>query len=134
MFVIDCSLTMAWLFEDEKSSYSEKIFDQLEDEKAIVPSIWLLEVINVLLISEKRKRITSTHTSHFINVLTNLPIQIIENNNLSQHESVLFLAKKHDLTAYDAAYLDLASKFGVPLATLDKALSKAAKEAGVPLL
>lgn len=134
MFVVDCSVTMAWLFEDEKTPFSEKVFDRLETEKALVPSLWVLEVINVLLVGEKRKRITSSHSSHFLNVLSNLPIQIFESPSIAQSESTLFLARTHGITSYDAAYLDLAARMGFPLASLDVQLLKAAEAAGVEIL
>lgn len=134
MFVLDCSVTMAWLFEDEKTPLSDKIFDLLEEEQAIVPALWILEVLNVLLCAEKKKRINSSHSAHFLNVLSNLPIQIVENNSINQCASILALARMYDLTSYDATYLDLASRLGLPLATLDKNLIKGAKMMGVNIL
>lgn len=134
MFVVDCSMTMAWLFDDEKSPSSEKVLDRLNNEPAVVPSLWILEVINVLLVGEKRKRITPSQTTHFLNVLNNLPIQIIENETLQQSESLLFLARTYGLTSYDSAYLDLASRQGLPLATLDAQLIKAAQTLGIQIL
>ena len=134
MFVIDCSVTMAWLFEDEKTPFSEKIFDLLETEKAISPSLWPIEIVNVLLQGEKRRRITPSQSAHFLNTLNQLPIQVIENSSTTHFESWLYLARENNLTSYDAAYLDLASRMGLPLATLDMALIKAAKSLGVELL
>jgi len=134
MFVIDCSLTMAWLFDDEKTSFSEKMMDRLEEEQAIVPSLWIIEVLNVLLVGEKRKRITQSQSSHFLNVLSKMPIQIIEIQSILQSESMLFLGRTFGLTSYDAAYLDLASRYGLPLASLDDQLIIAAKKMGVQIL
>lgn len=134
MFVVDCSLTMAWLFEDEKTEFSERLLDRLKKERGVVPSLWIYEVLNVLLMGEKRKRISQSQTSHFLNFLHNLPVQIIEVNSVLQSESMLFLARAHGLTSYDAAYLDLASRYGLPLASLDEQLIKAAKILGVQML
>lgn len=134
MFVVDCSITMAWLFKDEKTALSEKIMDRLVEEKAIVPPVWTLEVLNVILIGEKRKRISISESAHFLSVLSRLPIQVIENPTLSQNESMLFLARTHHLTSYDAAYLDLAFRFEIPLATLNTQLIIAAQKIGVQIL
>lgn len=134
MFVVDCSLTMAWLFEDEKSEFTEKILDRLNEEKAVVPPLWIYEVINVLICGEKRKRIAPSQSAHFLNVLSNLPIQVIENQPLLQSESMLFIARTYGLTSYDAAYLDLASRLGLPLASLDDKLIAAAKTSGIKIL
>ncbi len=134
MFVIDCSITMAWLFTDEKTPFSEKILDRLNDEQAVAPSLWTLEVINVLLVGEKRKRISMSESTHFLDVLNNLPIQIIENPSLLKCESMIFLARAYQLTSYDAAYLDLASRMGLPLASLDAQLIAAAQATGIQVL
>lgn len=79
MFVIGCSITMAWLFTDEKTAYSDKILDCLNEKSAVVPSLWILEVINVLLMGEKRKRVSASQSSHFLDFLNHLPIKMIEN-------------------------------------------------------
>ncbi len=134
MFVVDCSITMAWLFQDEKTPFTEKIFDRLIKEKAVVPNLWSLEVINVLLVGERRKRISVSQSAHFLNVLGQLPIEIEANPPKMQNDSVLFLARTYGLSSYDAAYLDLASRLGIPLATLDADLIKAAHSSGVLLL
>lgn len=132
MLVIDCSITMAWLFEDEKTAKTECILnDIVANTSALVPSVWLLEVINTLLVGERRKRLTSAQVIHFLETLKNLDIQIDQHNNHGQSDSILNIARNYQLSAYDAAYLNLAIKHDVPLATLDKKLLSSAKACGV---
>ena len=131
-FILDCSVTMAWLFEDEQTPYTEKILKQLtQHAKAVVPSLWNIEVNNVLLVAERRHRITVAQTQHFWEILHQLPIDIEYQRNDQSRESVLNLARQYQLSAYDATYLDLAIRLNFPLASLDKALLKAAEQAGV---
>lgn len=134
MFVLDCSMTMAWLFEDEKNEHSEKILDRLNDETTIVPSLWILEVMNTLKVAEKRKRITISESVHFFETLKSLPIEIDEGFSYNRVDSILFIARSYTLSSYDAAYLDLALRFEIPLATLDKDLIKGAKKLGIKVL
>lgn len=134
MFVLDCSITMAWLFADEKTDLTEKVMNRLTNEDAIVPSLWIFEVTNVLLGGEKRKRITPAQSVRFLETLSKLRIKISEEITISQSEFLLSTARSHGLTAYDAAYLDLALRLGVPLATLDEDLKKAARKSGVVLI
>ena len=134
MFVLDCSVTMAWLFEDEQTEFTERILDKLGEDPATVPSLWCLEVLNVLLVAERRKRCTQAQSIHFLETLKSLPIEIAEATTATQSESLLLLAKAHDLSSYDAVYLDLALRLGCPLATLDLNLRKACKKAGVATL
>lgn len=123
---------MAWCFEDESTSSTDEVLDRLRNEDALVPSLWALEVANVLLIAERRGRITEATATHFMNLLDQLSITV----DLAPPSSARLLTtgRRHELTAYDAAYLDLAEREGVPLATLDKALVRAAGKSGVPLL
>ena len=134
MFVLDCSMTMAWLFEDEQTEYSEKVLDSLNTNKAIVPTLWIYEVLNVLLVAERKKRITHTQSILFLETLKHLPIEIEDQLLLPKCESLLSSARDYHLSAYDAAYLDLAMHKGYPLASLDKQLLNAASEAGVKLM
>jgi predicted nucleic acid-binding protein len=132
MFILDCSITMAWLFEDEKTRYTEEILKQLtEQAKAIVPPLWYLEVNNVLLVAERRGRVTVAQTQHFWTVLHQLPIVMQNPQANYDTNSILNLGRQYQLSAYDATYLDLAIKLNLPLASLDKTLLKAAQEAGV---
>lgn len=134
MFVLDCSITMAWLFVDEKVDLTEKILTRLTEEEAVVPSLWILEVVNVLLIGEKRKRISAAQSVRFLETLKSLPINIADEITLNHSELLISVARAHHLSAYDAAYLDLALRLGIPLATLDGNLMKAANKSGVELL
>lgn len=133
-FVLDCSVTMAWLFEDENTSSTENILNLLESTQAIVPSIWPLEVANVLLIAVKKKRVTPTQASSFIDALTALPIHIDESTSTRAMHSIFTLATQENLTIYDAAYLELAVREKIPLATKDLDLIKACKLLNIKVL
>jgi predicted nucleic acid-binding protein len=131
--VIDCSLTMAWYFKDEATPYTSAVRASLATERAVVPSLWTLEVANVLLMSERRKRSTPTRAAKWLRYLESLPIFIDEESAWRSFQPILTLARSHGLTAYDAAYLDLAQRRGLPLASLDRDLKKAAQAVGVAL-
>lgn len=133
-FVLDASTTMAWLFEDERNKYTDSILMKLESEEAHVPDLWLYEVANVLIIGERRKRITEAQSRRFSDLLCELPIRVVEIAKNALWGNVLVLAREHGLTAYDAAYLELAMHEGLPVATQDKALRKASKKAGIEIL
>ena len=131
-FVVDASVTLAWCFEDEASPQTEAILDLLSDDTAVVPSLWELEVSNVLLLGERHRRLTESQTARFVALLGQLPI-LVDSANVDM-EAVLALGRHHALTAYDAAYLVLAEREGVPLATLDTKLRNAARAVGVQLI
>jgi predicted nucleic acid-binding protein len=132
-FVLDTSVTMAWLFEDEATRTTEAILDRLKDEKALVPTLWTYEVGNVLLMAERRKRITEAQGRRFTQLLESLPIHISDSHlNLLWNNAVV-VAREHGLSVYDGTYLDLAMREGIPLATRDKALRKAAKKLGITI-
>jgi len=133
-FVLDTSVTMAWLFEDESSRKTDAILKRLDAEEAVVPELWLYEVAKVLVVGERRKRLKEAQSRRFTELLTELPIQVIEKDNQSVWGNVLAVARKYELSAYDASYLELAMREGLPLATLDKGLKKAAKMSGINLL
>jgi predicted nucleic acid-binding protein len=133
-FVIDNSVVMAWCFEDEVNRYAEVILDQLEVSTAFVPSIWALEVGNVLLVAERKKRISLADSARFIALLRDLPIVIEQEPQDVMFGEVLALAREHHLSTYDASYLDLAMRRGLPLATLDNGLIAAAKRSQVLIM
>ena len=133
-FILDCSIAMSWCFEDEASTKADALLILLKEQEALVPGIWLLEIANVLHVAEQKNRITAKHTQTFFHLLNNLPIQIIGNQNLLYSESCLAIARQYHLSAYDAAYLELAMNRQIPLASFDKQLCLAAKKAGVFLL
>lgn len=134
MLVIDCSVTMAWLFEDEKTQKTEQILDDITANTiAIVPSIWLLEVINTLLVAERRKRLTPVEAMHFWETLQSLSVEFDHHIGYEYNEPIFNLARTHQLTSYDAAYLSLAIKHHIPLATLDKKLITSAQACGIEI-
>lgn len=133
VFVLDCSVAMAWCFPDEAGPYSEKVLEDLGGSGAVVPSIWPLEVANVLLSAERRTRISKAQSRRFVELLQALPISVDETRVATVWDGVISLARDQDLSAYDAAYLELAMREGVPIATRDKTLLKAARRCGVPV-
>ncbi|MBA2849041.1 type II toxin-antitoxin system VapC family toxin [Thermosulfuriphilus ammonigenes] len=130
-FVLDASVTVAWALEDEGDLYSEKVLDALGEGRAWVPSIWPLEVANALLMAERRRRLTRAEVENFLSLLQELPIQVEGDTILRVWGEILLLAREEGLSVYDAAYLNLAMRLGLPLATLDQALQKAARNCGV---
>jgi predicted nucleic acid-binding protein len=126
-FVVDNSVVMSWCFQDQSNSYADSVLDRLADSSATVPSVWALEVVNVLLAAERRKCISQTDSERFINLLAQLPIFIEYESPARAMKDLLGLGRAHRLSSYDAAYLDLAIRKGLPLATLDKNLRTAAK-------
>lgn len=133
VFVLDCSVAMAWCFPDEAGPYSEKVLEDLAGSGAVVPSIWPLEVANVLLSAERRTRISKAQSRRFVELLQALPISVDETRAATVWDGVLSLARDQKLSAYDAAYLELAMREGVPIATRDETLLKAARRCGVPV-
>lgn len=133
-FVLDASVTLAWLFEDESDPETDQLLERLETETALVPGLWLYEVANVLIAGERRNRLTETQSRRFLALLADLPIRVMEAGRTSLWAGALPLAREHGLSLYDAAYLDLAMQEGLPLATRDKALGEAARRAGVELV
>lgn len=129
-FVLDCSITMAWCFEDQADDETDAVLDAFSHSSAIVPAIWSYEVANVLLVAERQKGITSADSVRFLELLNKLPIEIVEEGGLRLSEFLISLGRSHRLSSYDAAYLHLAIHRGVPLATRDKRLLAAAKRSG----
>lgn len=134
-FVLDCSITMAWCFEDKSEAYSESILSALKNGYlARVPPIWKLEVCNVLLITERKKRIDSFIANNFKNALSVLPISVDNSANDRVFDTVFELARELRLTVYDTAYLELAIREKIPIASLDRALIEAARKVHVEQL
>ncbi len=133
MFVLDCSVTLAWCLPDEEDNYAQRVLDLLVEQQAIVPPLWHLEVMNVLLMAERKRRITGQQVSHILETLT--PLNIITTNRyplISNHELLLF-SQQHQVTSYDAAYLYLAQNENLSLATLDNKMRVIATELGIYL-
>jgi predicted nucleic acid-binding protein len=131
--VIDASVALAWCFPDEASEYADGVLVALDGRTAIVPAIWQVEVANALLVGERRKRIRQPEARRFIELLKGLSILEDGQPFAETVSNVLPLAREYDLSAYDAAYLDVAVRHGAPLATLDKALQKAGRAAGLKI-
>ena len=132
--VLDCSVTMAWLFQDEATDYSESALKALEDGSvARVPTLWPLEVSNVLLVGECRRRISAVQTNGLLEVLRGFDIQVDGETTVQSSGATLHLARHHGLSVYDAAYLELALRRGGRFATLNKKLRAAAKASGASL-
>ncbi|TAK73951.1 MAG: VapC toxin family PIN domain ribonuclease [Gammaproteobacteria bacterium] len=136
LFVLDCSVTMAWiLLEDSMTEKANTILSLFKEEaQAKVPSIWAFEVANVLCHAEKVKKISALESAEFKEFLAALPIHTENTTPLRAMGSIYTLAKSEQLTIYDAAYLELASRESLPLATFDKALRKAAERMDIVLL
>lgn len=131
--VVDNSIILSWGLQDEGCRYADALLETIGEWEAIVPSIWPLELTNGLLMAERRKRINPSDVAHFFSILENMPIHLEPQTMTTTMHEILPLARMHGLTTYDASYLDLAMRMGLPIATLDKALRKAARKAKVPL-
>lgn len=132
-FVLDSSEALAWCFPDEKAPGPQAVLDSLAAAKAVVPSLWHLEVGNALLVGERKKRCSQADTVTWLGFLASLPIVVDEETVPRAWSDVLNLARTHNLSAYDAAYLELALRRGLPLATLDDKLIAAAATVGVSI-
>jgi predicted nucleic acid-binding protein len=132
-FVVDNSVVMAWCFSDEANPYANNVLGCLGKHEAVVPAIWPLEVGNVLAVAGRRHRIDEAEATRFLELLGQLPLICEPESPSRMLGEVLALAREYRLSTYDASYLDLAMRSGLPIATRDEALTKAAKRAGVPL-
>ncbi len=130
-FVVDASVAACWLLPDEGSSAAVLAYARFPDDHAVVPSLWWFEMRNIFIISERRGRIDSARTPLGLSLLRGLPIRVDVDTD---EDLLLTLARRHGLTAYDAAYLELALRRGVPLASLDEALLRAARVEGVTVI
>jgi predicted nucleic acid-binding protein len=133
-FVVDCSIAMAWLFNDEATSKTHALLTRLATETALVPAWWFIEIANVLAMAERKGRIAPTQSDAFIADLDKLGIERDDDAPHRAFTYLLALCRRHRLTTYDAIYLDLAVRRNLPLATLDEDLRKTAKKLGVRLL
>ena len=133
-FVLDASATLAWCFEDEATADAQGLLERLRGDEAIVPPLWLLELANGLVVAERRARLTRADSTRFLALVRQLPIRIDQTATMDLAGPVMDLARTYELSAYDAAYLELALRLGVPLATFDVRLRSAAERAGVARL
>ena len=131
-FVVDNSIVMSWCFEDEENDCSVAVLESLETGDAFVPAIWPLEVGNVLLVAERKKRLSQASVARFLALLAGLPITVEQETPERMLKEIISLARGHGLSTYDASYLDLAMRLDLPLSTQDATLMKAAKKCNVP--
>jgi predicted nucleic acid-binding protein len=130
--VLDASVTLAWCFPDEKTAYAEAVLDLLANgAEGVAPAIWPFEVANALLAGEKRQRVTVAQVTSLLRRIADLPISLDPAQIDHIFQQVLPLARQMQLSEYDAAYLELAMRQGLPLASLDVRLQRAAKAAGI---
>ena len=134
-FVVDASVVLTWCFPDENAALAHKVAYMFKrGDSALAPSFWPHEVLNALLVGEKRKRISSDLVLTFLTDLAALPIVLEGLDADAVFDRLQSISREHGLTAYDAAYLDLAKANGLPLATLDEALIRACAKTGVELI
>jgi predicted nucleic acid-binding protein len=134
-FVLDASVALSWVFEDEYSSYSQFVAEVMDEGHAIVPVVWPLEVANAVLISVRRGRLLESAAPSLIGALDRLRIDIDHGIALeSLAQTTLTMGLVHRVSAYDASYLELSLRRGLPLATLDQRLAEAAGAAGIRIL
>jgi predicted nucleic acid-binding protein len=134
-FVLDASVVLTWCFPDENAVYATHVATLFKrGDTAVVPALWPHEVLNALLVGEKRKRISAELIQSFVNDLATLPVALQPTSAETVFDRVQRLSRQYGLTAYDSAYLDLALDNGLPLATLDEDLARAARKARVHLV
>jgi len=133
-FVLDNSVTMRWCFENTSTPYAEGVLEQLlVGQRAHVPILWLYEVVSVLAKAQRTAAMSADAAHGFFEDIRSLDIAVDEESSGYVFGEVHRLALEHGLSGYDAAYLELAARKGLPLATLDEDLQKAARTAGVEL-
>ena len=132
--VLDASVALSWCFQNEATAAADTVLERLATETASVPAIWHLEIANVLALSERRRRITPAGSAEFVALLVTLVTVVDEETPSRALGRVLDLAREARLTAYDAAYLELAMRLGLPLASKDGDLCDAAERLGVSVL
>ena len=132
-FVLDCSIVLAWYFADEANAYADSVAATLPSAIALVPSLFHLELGNILVVGERRKRSTEAQATAFLARLAGLPIVVDDQTIARAWSDIIPRARYHGLSTYDAAYLELAARESLPLATLDDKLAAAAKAVGVAM-
>ena len=132
--VLDASLTLSWYFEDERTPAIDAVLDEVVASSAVVPPPWRMEVANGLQMAIRRKRIDRDFRDRAIRHLSLLPIMVDPESDTHVWTATLGLSDRFGLTIYDAAYLELAQRRNLPLASIDKALSTAGERLGLPML
>ena len=127
--MLDCSISLAWFFPDEINGYADSVFESLDANQPVVPTIWMYEFSNALLAAERRRRLTEAETAAIITEAGDLFIET--DAQPGDAGELLRLARELQLSAYDASYLELALRRSLPIATLDNKLRSAAQTIGV---
>lgn len=130
-FVVDASVAAVWFMPDEEHPIAQRAFEHLSHDRALLPSLWWFEMRNLLIVNERRNRVTPAQTRETLALIDEMPIAF---DHEAKSETLLRLARDHRLTIYDAAYLELALRKRLSLATLDKALAMAARQENVELI
>jgi predicted nucleic acid-binding protein len=133
-FVLDCSVTLAWLLPDERGAATDALVDELQRTTAVAPAIWPYEVANALLVAQRRARIGDNDLTRVRRALGALPIEVEAVASDHILSAVSDLGRRLDVTSYDAAYVELAARRRLPLATLDARLRKACAALKVQVL
>lgn len=130
-FVVDASVAAVWFMPDEAHPVAERAFERLASDRAVLPSLWWFEMRNLLIVNERRNRVTPAQTRETLTLIDEMPIAF---DHEAESETLLRLARDYRLTIYDAAYLELAARKRLSLATLDKALAMAARQENIELI
>ncbi len=132
--VVDSSAILAWVHGDERTPEIEAVFDRVVEEGATVPHLWHLEVANSLTVAVRRKRVSQSFRDDVLKDLEELNISADSDTAANAWGATVRLADLYGLTVYEAAYMELAQRLRLPLATLDRDLAKAARAAGIEIL
>jgi predicted nucleic acid-binding protein len=132
VFILDASVALAWCFRDEETPATKLLLMQMSQHGALVPALWFVEMTNVLAIGERKGRITVPELEAFVSLIDGFDLEI--DAGTRAFTALLPLCRAHQLTSYDAVYLELALRRRLPLATLDEPLRKAARKLDVKLL
>jgi predicted nucleic acid-binding protein len=133
-FVVDSSVALSWCFEDERTPATKALLERVGESGAIAPQLWPAEVLNGLMMAERRQRIDASRRRQLADFLRDLPIALDPDTTVQFWDATQDLAERFRLTVYDAIYLELAQRRHLALASLDKALRQAATTLGVPVL
>jgi len=133
MVILDGSVALAWFFRDELDPYAEAVAARLPYLELVVPVIWSLEIANSLIVGERRRRSTREEAEEWRGYVASLRLTVESQTTDRVFSSILNLARTHNLSAYDASYLELALRLNLPLATLDRRLHAAAQTSGVTI-
>ena len=132
--VLDSSVALTWCFEDERTLATLALLDQITETGATAPALWPLEVLNALTMAERRGRLAGTQRHQLAGFLRDLPVSLDQETADQAWTITMRLAERYQLTLYDAAYLELAQRLELPLATLDQELRAAGNALGITLL